>query len=470
MGMDRRYEIRLYDETLIEFSLSKDSFGSLTATVISVAEDRWMVMPLPLVEAVTPQAVLDWIEGRVVPRNRAFVDKLLSQVGLAQGDTMGLIDICLGLSLNDSYWIVPEGFSGRFADYDLYDNEFDEALALTAYTGYTTGQRHEAGLSSEWTTSGQFPKAWRRVDGAPVLYKAGTEGFANAGMEPYSEFLAAQVADAFGMPHVAYGLEMWHGRLASTCALANSREVSLVTFWPATKTSLFPQTLLAASAISDEALSFLRSLLVFDSLIANPDRHANNYGFLRDNATGRILGPAPVYDNNLSLFARDLPSDFPTWLERGGEMIPAGAKIPFNDVAALVMQESDHEGLRRLVGFSFENHPDYPIDPARLDALSAFVRGRARTMLGMRPVKSSDLIQLAKTSVGSEVIPTPPAALLATDESISRMDASLFSEARQNDSIDSLRVLNHNATQARDYRESLRRHNDCPANEDLHIG
>lgn len=43
--------------------------------------------------------------------------------------------MCKGLSLNDSYWVVPNGFCGNFADYNLYENRFSEMLALVAYTG-----------------------------------------------------------------------------------------------------------------------------------------------------------------------------------------------------------------------------------------------------------------------------------------------------------------------------------------------
>ena len=42
----------------------------------------------------------------------------------------------------------------------------------------------------------------------------------------------------------------------------------------------------------------------------NQDRHANNYGLLRDNATGRILGPAPLFDHNMALFKDDMRSDW----------------------------------------------------------------------------------------------------------------------------------------------------------------
>lgn len=45
-----------------------------------------------------------------------------------------------------------------------------------------------------------------------------------------------------------------------------------------------------------------------DTLCANPDRHTNNFGLLRDVKTGKLLGLAPNYDNNMALISRGYPS------------------------------------------------------------------------------------------------------------------------------------------------------------------
>lgn len=45
----------------------------------------------------------------------------------------------------------------------------------------------------------------------------------------------------------------------------------------------------------------LRSMLVFDALFYNEDRHFGNFGILRDNHSGKIIALAPIFDNGLSL-------------------------------------------------------------------------------------------------------------------------------------------------------------------------
>ena len=45
-----------------------------------------------------------------------------------------------------------------------------------------------------------------------------------------------------------------------------------------------------------------------DTICANPDRHTNNFGLLRDIKTGELIGFAPNYDNNMALISRGYPS------------------------------------------------------------------------------------------------------------------------------------------------------------------
>ena len=125
----------------------------------------------------------------------------------------------MGLSLNDSFWVVPLGFAGRFKDYNLYQNRFSDALSQVAFTG--AGKSSETFiLSPELTTHGMLPKAWRRIEGDGIcLYKGGTTGAANAGREPYSEYYACQIAERMGLKAVHYELETWEDTLASKCRL-----------------------------------------------------------------------------------------------------------------------------------------------------------------------------------------------------------------------------------------------------------
>jgi len=76
---------------------------------------------------------MKWLERRVIPKNRTFVEEILLSLDLSPNDTKGIFDTCKGLSLNDSFWVVTEGFDGKFSDFNLYENRFSEILSLVAY-------------------------------------------------------------------------------------------------------------------------------------------------------------------------------------------------------------------------------------------------------------------------------------------------------------------------------------------------
>lgn len=71
-------------------------------------------------------------------------------------------------------------------------------------------------------------KSWRRIKNNILLYKSGTEGFANSGLEPYSEYYASQIAKTMDLHYVDYGLSKWKGKLCSTCLLFTNENVSYI--------------------------------------------------------------------------------------------------------------------------------------------------------------------------------------------------------------------------------------------------
>ena len=175
--MTNVYILRLYDEDLITFSLEEKGLEGLQASILYSDTQNAHLFPLDL--ELTDEGIVKWLEKRVIPKNRQFVDEILKTLGLSVNNTKGIIDVCMGLSLNDSYWVVPAYFDGKFADYNLYENRFSEALSLVAYTG-VSGSKEAFSTSPELTTNGTLRKAWRFVDDEGIyLYKGGTEGAAN---------------------------------------------------------------------------------------------------------------------------------------------------------------------------------------------------------------------------------------------------------------------------------------------------
>lgn len=380
--MEQAYVLRLYDTDLLSFSLSEQGIEGLKAQIHSIDEEDRALFPLDL--ELTDDGLVKWLQRRVIPKNRAYVAEILKTYGLSVNDTKGIIDVCKGLSLNDSYWVVPQGFTGTFAQYNLYENRFSEILSLVAYTGI--GQSDAAFTTSpELTTNGMLPKAWRFIEGEGIyLYKGGTFGAANTGNEPYSEFYASQVAQAMGLDAVAYELENWKGILASRCKLFTDINTAYIPIGRIVREGGLKACLEYYRQLGPEAYEQIKSMLVFDAMIYNEDRHFGNFGVLRDNHTGKVTGAAPVFDNGMSLFNFAMPEDFQD-LDSYAKTRGTAYSVSFESVCQEVMGPIQARQLRKLIGFTFHRHPRLNWPEYRLEAIERHLQKRVRQLLELAP-------------------------------------------------------------------------------------
>ena len=378
--MGDRYELRLYDQTLLAFKLVPGELGGNVVSITKIEEPQKLI---PLDLEITSEGLMKWLERRVIPKNRTFVGEILRSFGLAMGDTKGIIDICKGLSLNDSYWIVPEGFNGEFADFNLYENRFSEILSLVAYTGITQSDAAFS-TSPELTTNGMLPKAWRFIEGEGIfLYKGGTSGFANTGKEPYCEFYASQVAAAMSLDAVHYELENWKGILASKCKLFTDIDTAFIQIGRIVKTGGISAVAKYYDELGGVFSEAIRDMLVFDALTYDEDRHFGNFGLLRSNHTGKIIAPAPIFDNGISLFSLAMPIDYADLDEYAKTRFPAYGNTTFEGICQSFMTARQVAKLRKMVNFTFKRHPKLNLPEEHIVAIEKHLRKRASQLIGL---------------------------------------------------------------------------------------
>ena len=382
--MSNIYNLKLYDDIIVTFSLEEKGLEGLVVEVLSNDESKKHLLPINM--ELSPKGIIKWLSNRVIPKNRAFVDEILKTFGLSVNDTKGIIDICLGLSLNDSYWVTPVEFDGKFADYNLFENPFSEALSLVAYTGVGSAEKAFS-TSPEFTTNGMLRKAWRHIENDGIyLYKGGTEGAANAGNEPYSEFYACQVAKAMGLNCVEYDLENWKGILASKCRLFTDINTSFVPISRLIKDRTLKNALDYYTGLGKSFYDDLCSMLVFDAVICNEDRHFGNFGILRDNHSGKIIKPAPIFDNGLSLFNFAMADDLENLSEYAKTRTPPYG-VSFDEVCKAVMGSKQKSQLRKLLNFTFTRHPSINLPEDRLAAIETQISKRARELMSIPNAK-----------------------------------------------------------------------------------
>ena len=378
-GKAMYFTIRHFDTPVLQFSAELGAAANLH--VIWVTEDR-KLLPLDLAEP-TAAGVESWIRHRTVPKNRAYVNSLLASMGLSLNRPVDIIRVSKGLSLNDCYWVTEEGFSGQFDKYNLYDNRFNRILGLVAFTGH--GSSIAPGLSSspEFTTNGMLPKCWRRESGNIKLYKGGTEGAANSGKEPYSEYYASEIARILGVNAIPYTLSVWKGKLCSVCSLFTSKEVSFVPVGRIIRNGGMQAVRSFYHSLGEEFTKALDEMIVFDAVIFNTDRHYGNFGFLVDSRTNRILAPAPLFDHGNALlnfaWGDELEDESNMW--RYASTLLPSVYDDFVTEARSVLTHEQRNSLRQLLDFRFKRHSRYNLPDRRLALLEKTISHRVRDLL-----------------------------------------------------------------------------------------
>ena len=385
-GLLASYVLKLKDIPLVEFSLYvvyEEIFDTVVENysikINNVHQENKHLLPKKLSSNLTEEELLKWINRRKAPKNRQFVEKILSAIDDSD-NPMKYVDVSHALSLNDAYWITNDIMEYKWDELNLYSHPFDEALSYVAFTGYS--QKVSGLLSSpEITSSGMLKKCWSNREDGIYLLKGDDVFQSNDGRSQAThEFYAAQVAEAFGIEHIDYGLEEFHHRngnkeIVCICKLFTSEnegfvDASIVAGGKGVDVhNLDLSSLSVQKQFSDWFGEFYADMMVFDSLIVNRDRHLGNFGMIVDNNTGEYLRPAPLFDNGCSMLLGASKFD----LKEGYTDYVASLYCKYMDCdkqARLFVQERHISRLRKLLDFQFVKHPKYNISDETLKVMS----------------------------------------------------------------------------------------------------
>ena len=374
------FYLKQYNKTLLQFDIEDDALdGQKAVSVKDVSGTDSFLLPIG-VEA-NADSLMKWLKSRVIPKNREYVDAFLAKNGLSHNDTKGILRVCKGLSLNDSYWIVEDP-DEKFEDFNLYEHDFLKALSMIAYTGYGSSPAKGFTSSPEFTTAGMLRKGWRKLKGKILLYKGGTTGAANTGKEPFSEFYASQIAERMGINHVDYTLAKWKGSICSVCELFTDIDHSYVPVY-----RFVPDYSLrtVAGFIKNMGGSYYDEfvdMLIFDALIYNEDRHFGNFGFIVDNKTNKPCAFAPVFDNGLSLFNYAMEDDLEN-IEEYAKTRRSSYGVPFENIVKEFITPRQKSELRRMIGFRFRPDSNYNLPAKRLRIIEKHLQVRVADLLEM---------------------------------------------------------------------------------------
>lgn len=328
--------------------------------------------------------IATWIEQRNYAKHKEHFKKWLKEWELDTID--GFLNITHALGINDCLWVKPVDSMLTWEQINLYDNEFSDVAARTAFETGLHGLQISS-TSPEFTTDGTFPKCWQRNGEKILLYKAGQTGFRNVGLEPHSEYMASHISskltESLGVgKSVSYDLTNYKGRVVSVCSLFTNQSIGFVPAYKLVDKNRYYTLNDVLKLCTDMGFEEeCRAMILIDSVTFNQDRHLGNFGFLFDNETFEIIGFAPLFDFNVSMLGNALQEDLENF-SKYEEEFQIGHKLGghFLETGIQILTPKMKQNLPKYLDIPI--HENYHLSKERLNCLSSIFTSNYHQICG----------------------------------------------------------------------------------------
>ncbi len=182
------------------------------------------------------------------------------------------------LSLSDCYWLKEEDSSLRFKDVSPYYSNFWKG----------SGEYHSGDAIPTLYVVGYLSKEWASSE---YLYKYGDNLYIEAEVSRLCKICNIPVCD---IEVIKGGIKVKNFTNPDVM-LEQADESGLI------DSDDFTEIDIIKNLGKTGAQIIIIDAIIIDAIIGNGDRHAGNFGWLRDSNTGRYIGVAPLYDFDYAL-------------------------------------------------------------------------------------------------------------------------------------------------------------------------
>lgn len=295
--------------------LELDDETGIIRKIESVMSAEHLPVGVPVKGGIADRHELNkWWADRSIPASRSGVREALETLNLT--DTKILLIRCFGLSLSDQYWICPEGAGLTWEKINFFDNPFSDDMGDVLFGKPKINEDFDFS-SPDNTSDGYLKKRWKIINGKRCLIKGGSN---LERQQPFNEVIASKIMDRLGIYHAPYSIIWEDDEPYSVCEDFVTRDTELISAWRIMQTqkkdnstSVYQHFVNCCKSLgAPDVVPALDRMIVLDYIIANEDRHLNNFGLLRNAETLEWLGFAPIYDSGSSLGYNSLLSQIHT--------------------------------------------------------------------------------------------------------------------------------------------------------------
>lgn len=250
-----------------------------------------------------------WWKNRQIPASRNGLKEVLYNSNIYDNDNFDLLDSkAYCLSLSDQYWVKNIDEDIKWEKINFFDNEFSEDIGKILFNGGKSSLKLNLN-TPDMTSNGNYEKRWKIIDGDRYLLKAGGKIY---NQEPFNELIATKLYERLlnKNEYVEYSVVYDGERVISKCKNFITKDTELVPAWKINDffefendENKYTHYLRCLNTLGiKNAETLINKMIVCDFIIANKDRHFNNFGVIRDVNTLEFIGVAPIFDNGCSLW------------------------------------------------------------------------------------------------------------------------------------------------------------------------
>ena len=263
-----------------------------------VLEDN-ALLPLQLKKGMSIEG---WLTGRAIDKHRTNSRLLKKVMRITDTSDIATVLRAHAATVTDNYWFRADGEDIEYKDILFNDDSYADVALFGTFESVSSAEKlnNKNSRSPELTNIGSFEKCWRLHDGKWFMYKR------ESALEQFSEIFICKLGQYFGYDMAVYEK---HDDCVVTADFTENKKYDLelaVAF--AGENEDYTYSYKKLLEFSPEIASDFAKLIFMDTLCYNMDRHTNNYGVLREAATGKVVKLAPNFDNNIALISRGYTS------------------------------------------------------------------------------------------------------------------------------------------------------------------